>query len=110
MRESALVRKIKAAVKAQWPTAYVRKLADRQTRGLPDLLIVVPRDMRHLSHSRPLSGITIFVETKTATGKVAAIQNAEQSDINVTLNCANVKAIVARDVETVINKLREMGA
>jgi len=68
MRESTIVRQIIAAVKRDYPTAWVRKLADRYTRGLPDLLIC-------------WAGYTLFVEVKRPGGKLATIQALNRQQV-----------------------------
>lgn len=106
MKEATLVQRIKLAVKERYPTAYVRKLADRFTRGLPDLLIVFRR--RVTDSSRAQVGC-LFVETKSTIGKSSALQLAEQKIIN-SLYAEGVLAIFARTTEEVIAKMNELMA
>lgn len=73
MKESYLVNKIIKAVRAKYPTAYVRKLSDRFTRGLPDILIIMPTGVGRC--------LTILVEAKTETGRQSPIQVAEMEEI-----------------------------
>ena len=68
MIESALVRRIIAAIRATRPEAYVRKLSDRYTRGLPDILVV-------------WHGRAIFFEVKTEKGRLSALQSRERGAI-----------------------------
>ena len=69
MREARIVTQIMAAVRREWSGAYVRKLADRLTRGLPDLVIVV-------------QGVVLFVEVKNETGRSSRLQEKEGQEIN----------------------------
>lgn len=107
MKESALVSKIIKAVRAKYPRAYVRKLADRFTRGIPDILIVIHCSafVHQWNEDCEWCGV-LFVETKTKTGKLSKLQERELASI-----CENGgKAIVARDSETVLKKLEDIGA
>ncbi len=69
-KESAIVSRIIAAVRARYPTAYVRKLSDRFQRGLPDILII---------HR----GKVLMVEAKTPTGKLSQLQRIEGREIAI---------------------------
>lgn len=91
MREAYLVRDIVKAVKARYPRAFIAKLADRHTRGLPDLLVV-------------LSGITIFFEVKTKLGSVSPIQRA----IHEKIERAGGSVCVVRSVKEAIRAIREL--
>jgi hypothetical protein len=107
MSESALVRKIIAAVRAKYKRAYVRKINDRNSRGIPDLLIVFPRgDRREILH--PHAGV-LFVEAKTEVGVVSKIQEIEHKQIE-NVGAYGCWVIVARDINTVMETLEEMGA
>lgn len=107
MKEASLVRKIIKAVKAKYPTAYVRKLSDRHTRGLPDLVIVFHCSafVSQWNQDCEWGGI-LFVEAKTMYGKVGPLQVAEHNAIER----AGGESIFARSPEEVMNKLEEMGA
>lgn len=98
MKESYLVNKIIKSVRAKYPTAYVRKLSDRFTRGLPDVLIVARRRFGDC--------FTVLVEVKTETGKQSPIQIAEMHEIIR----SNAWHLVARDVESVMECLENHGA
>lgn len=98
MKESTLVAKIIKAVRAKYPTAYVRKLSDRFTRGLPDILIVARRRFGDC--------FTVLVEAKAKTGKQSPIQIEEMYEIVK----SNAWHIVARDVESVMECLKDHGA
>ncbi len=104
MKESALVRNIMAAVRAKYPKAYVRKIADRFTRGIPDILIVFGRD----GGDRLGTGV-LFVEAKTDDGRVSQIQEAEHAAI-LGVGAFGCYVTVARNVESVLAKLALMGA
>ena len=90
--EATLVRKIMKAVRLAYPAAYVRKLADKYNRGMPDILI--------------LARSVLFVETKTPKGRLSKIQLAELELIMA----AGGEVLVAKTVEEVLDKLEEMGA
>ena len=98
MKESLLVQKIIRAVRERYPAAYVRKLADRFNRGLPDILILF-----NSVYGIPKS---LFVEVKTDRGVLSEIQKQEHIDIAR----AGGVVVVARDVEFVLDVLREMKA
>ena|SRR6185503_818755 len=107
MRESGLVRKIKKAVEEKYPRAYCRKLADRFTRGLPDLLILVPVFRKMAGRVWGVEAtLTLMVETKTQDGRLSPIQIAEHEAITK----SGGVVLVARDVETVLAYLEEQGA
>ncbi len=95
MSEAVLVHKIIKAVKAKYPRAYVVKLSDRFTRGLPDLLIVFPR-------AKTLWGGLLFVEAKAPGGRISKIQEAEHHKIRT----ANGDILVAKTVERVMEELK----
>jgi hypothetical protein len=112
MSESALVRKIKAAVKLRCPRAYVLKVADRFTRFVPDLIIQFPREGRYDHDSRTgwcdndqAAGV-LWVETKVKDGVLSKGQRAEHDKIRA----AGGSVMVARTVEDVINALIAEGA
>jgi len=69
MRESTIVKNIMKTVRCEYPHAFVVKLADRHTRGMPDLLILLP-------------GIVLFVEVKAPGGVLRPIQRATHTEIN----------------------------
>ena len=98
MKESLLVQKIIRAVREAYPTAYVRKLADRFNRGLPDVLILF-----NSIYGVPKS---LFVEAKTDRGVLSEIQKQEHHDIAR----AGGIVVVARDAEFVLDVLMEMKA
>ncbi len=94
MRESKIVRDIQARVRAEYPTAWIIKLADRYTRGIPDLLILFPGYNSEACH--------LLVETKRKVGQTSKIQDAVHEQIRAA--CGNV--LVARSVEEVIHAIR----
>jgi hypothetical protein len=101
MRESTIVRDIMKKVRVAYPLAYVRKLADRFTRALPDILIVIPVRMLHCKRPGAL-----FVETKTLKGRAAKLQELEAEQIKR----AGGSHLFARDAATVLARLKEMEA
>lgn len=76
------------------------------TRGLPDLLIVVKRKVDYWPNE---AGIVLMVETKTKRGVQSPVQKAEEAVINA-LRCVNVRYVVARSAEQVVEYLEGMGA
>jgi hypothetical protein len=112
VKESTIVRNIIKKMKERYPRAYVRKIADRYTRGMPDILIVVycsgplgELDKNGSRSAKLFAGI-LFVETKTKTGKASKLQEVELKHIQEN----GGEAILARDAESVLAKLEEMGA
>ena len=102
MREAAIVRKIIRAVREKYPMAYVRKLADRFTRGLPDVLLVFKTKVVFAEEYHG----TLFVEVKTKDGERSKIQEKEAVEIMD----AGAKYLVARDAASVLAKMAEMSA
>ncbi len=98
MREKSVVAAIVKAVKRTYPLAYVRKFADRYTRGLPDLLIAFRAGCRQ--------GGTLFVEVKTDSGRLSAIQGQEHLEILA----AGGTVLVATSPDEVLTRLHDMGA
>ncbi len=96
MRESKLVRDIQARVRAEYPTAWIIKLADRYTRGIPDLLVLFP------GHDN--ESCCLLVETKREVGQTSKIQDAVHEQIRAA--CGNV--VVARSVEEVLLAMKEI--
>lgn len=64
--ESRLVAKIRKALSMWLPSAFVVKLNDRTTRGLPDLLVLAVNARREVC--------AMAFEVKTSAGVVSAIQ------------------------------------
>jgi hypothetical protein len=85
MKESRLVRNIVQSVQRRFPNAFVVKLNDKTTRGLPDLLIVV----EHLH---------LFVETKVGSNQLSPIQQAVHRQIHR----AGGIVLTAREVQEVL--------
>lgn len=98
--EASLVQSICHAVKRHYPLCYIRKLADRNSRGLPDLIILFRRRPEFVDGAG-----TLWVETKTDHGRLSAIQEQEHRLIER----AGGVVVVARDVATVLEILEEMG-
>lgn len=76
MREGDLVRSIEQWLRHHWPDVWVRKIADRYTRGLPDLVAVFP------SIGLSLSLGILFIEVKKPGGRRRPLQEAEGRKIN----------------------------
>lgn len=68
MREYNLVAQIRKHIKARWPKAFVSKLSDRNTRGVPDMLIIV-------------QGHWLLVEAKVGKNVASPIQRAIMAEI-----------------------------
>jgi len=101
-REAALVRKIVAAVRKKYPRAYVRKIADRYTRGLPDLIVLFWSE-RGLAVPE---AETLWVEAKAPGGRLSKIQEAEHESIRA----AGGTVLVALSVDDVLHIMAELGA
>jgi VRR-NUC domain len=89
--ESRLLRQITLAVRRAYPDAYVRKIADRMSRGLPDLLILI-------------GGLLLFVEVKTPEGRCSPIQMHE----HLLIETAGGRVIVARSPDEVLAVLENL--
>ena len=61
MMESAITQKVMRQIKERWPQAFVVKLSDKYSRGLPDVLAIV-------------KGVCLFIEVKTDIGILSPIQ------------------------------------
>ncbi len=81
MKESTIVARIMKAIRQRYPTAYVRKISDRFTRGIPDIVACV-------------RGHAIFIEVKKPGGKLSAIQRKELREIDKAAGHACVAASV----------------
>jgi len=91
LKERTLVQNIKQAIKTTWPRAFVVKLADRFTRGLPDLLVLLP-------------GVVVFLEAKTPSGRLSAIQRSVHEEIE---RAGGLVAVVT-SVEDALSYIRNM--
>lgn len=94
LMESSLVRGIVRAIRRHHPHAYVRKFADQFTRGLPDLIAIVPRP------DGP--GRVVFLEVKSPRGKTTAIQQAEHAAIRQ----AGCEVAVVRSAEEALEAVQ----
>jgi hypothetical protein len=61
MTETQLKNQVRTAVRNLYPGAFIWKIHDNFTAGIPDLLIII-------------QGVHIFIELKTPKGKVEPIQ------------------------------------
>lgn len=103
MSEAELVQKIIKEVKRRYPRAWVRKIADRFTRGLPDIVILVPT-----LPVRMQEGIFFLaVECKAPKGVATPIQRAEGEVIN---RLPGAIWMVAKDLDSVLSVLAKQGA
>ncbi len=93
-KEVDLVKSILRRVPHVYKGCYIRKLADRNSRGLPDIVIV-------------FQGGTLFVETKTYRNRTSAIQDAEHDKIDAA-HCRTCRVIVARSIEEVLTEMEDM--
>lgn len=110
MKESALVAKIIKKVKERCPLAYCRKLSDRFTRGLPDILIVAPPKewKKGMNSLVPYRSFVLTVEAKNPSGKgkVSKIQELEGAEIN---RLPGAQWLVVTSVAEVIEVLEREG-
>ena len=112
MKESAILLKIQAAVVKEFPTAWIRKLADRFTRGLPDLIICYQREKllpplilsetKKNYYSTSPEFAVLFVEVKRPDGSESKIQELERSRVTT----LGGSWIVASSAAEVINYMR----
>ena len=94
--EGLLVSKIVKRIKDRFPTGYVVKIADRMTRGIPDVLAIVCGASGTLA--------VLLLEVKTPKGKVQAIQEhtlAKLQSIAKDAFYGSLEAHVVRSVEDV---------
>lgn len=89
-----------------YPRSYVRKLADKCTRGLPDMIIVCP-SFSIKEHQCFESSFFLAVECKTDDGRQTHLQRLEMEEIN---NIPGAIYIVARSVDDVLKTMRMNGA
>lgn len=90
--ESRLVSCIKKEIESKYPRAIVIKLADRYTRGLPDLLVIgaTPTGLPSV----------LMLEAKTPDGEQAAIQRAfEQRVALISVFCPSIRYRVVRSIK-----------
>lgn len=103
MKGSALQQAIREKVLARHPDAYVRKLADRYTRGLPDLVII------YVSPAQCL--VVLMVEVKGTGDRMSALQEEEQRQIEALgarTFCGRLKWITATSVDDVLKAMAEL--
>jgi len=100
--EATLVRKGMQRIKQQWPDAYIIKIADRMTRGIPDVLAFVV-------HEKTM--IVLALEFKTPIGRLTGIQIQTMQRLETLGHKSEFGMLVARvirsmeDVEQLINDI-----
>lgn len=105
VKEAVIVKKIMAEVKQKCPRAWVRKLSDRFTRGLSDIMIAAPAKRADGEEYLFL----LAVECKRLGEKPTELQEVEGVEINA-LPCARwIVATGMEDVERVLSILQEHG-
>lgn len=92
MKESTLVASLRKRLATRLPGAVVWKIADRATRGIPDLLVV-------------WGGRLLAVEVKGPKGRQTELQIEAQRK----LVAAGAVAIVARSWDDVVAAIERMG-
>ena len=70
--ESKIVKSIIDGIRKEWPLSYVRKINDRHTRGIPDIVAQV---------SDGVVSVMFWIEVKTPDGVVSKIQKLEHESI-----------------------------
>ena len=70
--ESKIVKSIIDGIRREWPLSYVRKINDRHTRGIPDIVAQV---------SDGVVSVMFWIEVKTSIGVVSKIQKLEHEKI-----------------------------
>mgnify|MGYP001561243504 CR=1 FL=1 len=96
-RERDFYEKIMNVVRKKYPRAYVRKIADRFSRGIPDIVITFPCKGE---------GRTLYVEVKMVGEKCSRLQEEEHEQIRRA--CGTV--VIAYGVDDVMEMLDVMGA
>jgi hypothetical protein len=105
-KEGPLVTRMIAAVRKKYPRAFVRKLSDRFQRGLPDILIMVPR--RVFGGIPECQLLMLAVEAKRPDGgRASALQKVEGKEINA---LPSAKWMIATSVRDVMDVLEKAGA
>jgi hypothetical protein len=103
VREGDLVRKIEKAILKRIPSAWVRKLSDTHTRGLPDLIAIWVFQRNYGVHL-----CTLMIEAKKPGGTRSALQEHEASKIN-DMKQPGLYWLFAESVEDVTNLLNAWG-
>ena len=107
-RESSRYKRILDAVKAKYPRAVCRKVADAYTRGWPDLEILFPR-VTLLSPVETVESVGVLhVEVKTESGRESPLQIETILMLNQIAD--GCQAIFAEDAADVLAALEDMGA
>lgn len=90
--ESRICRKVMAAIRERYPHAFVVKLSDRMTRGLPDILAIYT-NARHCL-------VVLALEVKTAKGKPSKLQEITLDTLEMIASHASYGGLVARVVRS----------
>ncbi|MCK9324734.1 MAG: VRR-NUC domain-containing protein [Bacteroidales bacterium] len=90
MNETYIKQQVLKKLRKKYPTAWIKKICDRFTKGTPDIICCI-------------NGLFIAVELKTLNGVIKPIQTHEIRLINE----AGGKAFVARSVSEVLKEVEE---
>jgi hypothetical protein len=123
VKESTIVSKIMREVRNKYPRAIVWKLADRFTRGLPDLLIFFQRlvldsltNKSVLPRDYACQVGVLAVEVKAPNGKLKSVQGKMIFDVRqLTTSYGGCWAILAGSlkqdpVEQTLKAMKDLGA
>jgi len=89
MTETSLKNSVRATVRKAYPLAFIWKIHDGFTAGIPDFLIII-------------RGVHIFIELKTPCGKVEPIQTYTIDKIK----SSGGRAHICRSVEEVLEVIK----
>lgn len=90
--ETILTRKIKKHIKETHPDAYIIKLSDRFTSGIPDLYVAFN------------GGKSMWLEVKTSTGKIDPMQEHTIAQLNKR-GIVSARVHSVKDVEKQLQKI-----
>lgn len=84
--EAAIVAYAVGTIKRKYPSAYVVKINDRMTRGIPDILAVLVNSHGDL--------VLVAIEAKTPTGRLSGIQQyTQQTLLSLAAKCCQGRII-----------------
>jgi hypothetical protein len=106
-KESVLVSKIIKTVKKMCGSrVWIRKISDRYTRGLPDLVMVA--NCWWPSSNANVCAV-FFIECKTKDGKLSKLQSQELKSLSSVADGDFVRVIVATSVDDIVKELVALG-
>jgi hypothetical protein len=94
---------IKTVKKMCGDRVWIRKISDRYTRGLPDLVMVV-----NCCCSANICPV-FFIECKTKSGRLSKLQSHELKSISSVADGDFVRVIVATSVDDIVKELVALG-